>query len=280
MHQGSAHQPRRRLWLFAGTGEGPRLAEALLALGWRVRVSVVTPAAGRAYDHLAGVELCTGALDGAPGLQRELLQAERHGAPFTLVVDGTHPFALSIRQALVTGCGAQGLPLLRLERPHLADDGAASPVPLLPDLDALRRVPLRGERILLAIGARRLADAVACSPGALHHARLLPSAAALQQAMAAGLAAERVACLRPTAGGAVEEALLKRWGITLILARQSGGPPEALWRHLALRQGCRLLLLRRPPDPTGVQGLDQQALLARLAAWPGPGGTGAAGQDG
>ena len=41
-----------RLWLVAGTGEGPPLAAALLQRGWRVRVSVVTAAAVRAYQTL------------------------------------------------------------------------------------------------------------------------------------------------------------------------------------------------------------------------------------
>jgi precorrin-6A/cobalt-precorrin-6A reductase len=138
---------------------------------------------------------------------------------------------------------------------------------LLPGLASLSRCPLAGERLLLAIGARQLARAVTLTQGALHHARLLPNPYGLQQAMAAGLAAERVACLRPTAEGRVEEALLLRWGITVVLARQSGGRAEAQWHQLANRRGCRLLLLRRPDASAGGELLSPAALMARLATW-------------
>jgi precorrin-6A/cobalt-precorrin-6A reductase len=139
---------------------------------------------------------------------------------------------------------------------------------VLADLTALRQLDLTGERLLLAIGGRHLAQAVACSPGALHHARVLPAAAGLQWAHGAGLSAERIACLRPRPDFAVEQALLRRWRITTILCRQSGGLTEAGWRHVAARQGCRLLVLARPvpepgPDPDQVP-LSMQALLARL----------------
>jgi hypothetical protein len=50
-HQSAAPGPGQApwLWLLAGTGEGPRLAAALLQAGWLVRVSVVSRAAARAY---------------------------------------------------------------------------------------------------------------------------------------------------------------------------------------------------------------------------------------
>ena len=43
---GTSHQ---RLWLLSGTGEGPKLAGALIERGWQLRVSVVSAAAARAY---------------------------------------------------------------------------------------------------------------------------------------------------------------------------------------------------------------------------------------
>ena len=108
---------------------------------------------------------------------------------------------------------------------------------------------------------------MARSPGAVHHARLLPNPSGLQQAMAAGLAPERVACLRPTASGMVEAALVHRWRIGWILARQSGAHPERHWHRIAEQEGCRLLLLQRPGEVKGVTGCSQAALLQRLATW-------------
>jgi precorrin-6A/cobalt-precorrin-6A reductase len=287
MHDPAGRQPLR-LWLIAGTGEGPRLARQLLERGWRLEVSVVTAAASLAYPAHRHLRLLVGALAGGEAIRQRLTMAAAAGQPYAAVVDASHPFARQISAQLAEALGqqkqqrqlAQGhledrptgqLPaqplLLRLERPLLSNPSDR----LLTDLEALaphRLAPhsLAGRRLLLAIGARQLGRAVALSPGALHHARLLPTAEALQRAMAAGIAPERLACLRPGGGGeaALLAALLRRWRIDVILCRQSGGITETLWRQLAASQGCELLLLRRPADPAGVTGLAEAELLARL----------------
>jgi precorrin-6A/cobalt-precorrin-6A reductase len=277
MHDPAGRQPAR-LWLIAGTGEGPRLAHQLLERGWRLEVSVVTAAASLAYPVHRHLRLLVGALAGSEAIHQRLAAAAAAGRPYAAVVDASHPFARQISAQLAEAlgrwqgghqCAPQGpaCALLRLERPLLSDPSDR----LLADLEALaphRLAPnsLAGRRLLLAIGARQLGQAVALSPGALHHARLLPTPEALQRAMAAGIAPQRLACLRPGGGGeaALLAALLRRWRIDGILCRQSGGITETLWRQLAASQGCELLLLRRPADPVGVTGLAEPALLARL----------------
>lgn len=253
--------------MFAGTGEGPRLAHQLLQRGWSLRVSVVSAAAARPYRPLlpgARLELQVGALAGPDALAAQLQRSASQGSPFAALIDATHPFASQVSRSLQQACRQQGQLLLRLERESLPASGAS----VLRDLAALRELDLTGERLLLAIGGRHLAQAVACSPGALHHARVLPAAAGLQLAHGAGLRAERIACLRPGPDFAVEQALVRRWRISTILCRQSGGLTEAGWSHVAARQGCRLLLLARPqldPGPHPDQDpLPMEALLARL----------------
>ncbi|MCU0527971.1 MAG: precorrin-6A/cobalt-precorrin-6A reductase [Cyanobium sp. Prado107] len=273
MHDTPARQQHRRLWLFSGTGEGPPLAERLLALGWRVRLSVLTSAAADRYPAHPGLELRVGRLGGAAGLARQLLQARELGEPFTVVVDATHPFASRIQAELVQGSAAAAVPLLRLERNSGGEVSDGGTVQELADLPSLGAVPLAGTRLLLAIGSRHLAEALRCSPGALHHARVLPEPAAVRQALAAGLAPERLAPLHPRTGaepptGRVEAALVRRWGIAAILARASGPPTETLWRRVAAAEGCRLLLLRRPQRQSSTTaGLSAETLLQTLAAW-------------
>jgi precorrin-6A/cobalt-precorrin-6A reductase len=299
MHDPAGRQPLR-LWLIAGTGEGPRLAHQLLERGWQLEVSVVTAAASLAYPAHRHLRLLVGALAGGEAIGQRLAAAAAAGQPYAAVVDASHPFARQISAQLAEALGQQKqqrqlaqqqlsdqqkqqqlgqledrptgqLPaqplLLRLERPLLSNPSDR----LLADLEALaphRLAPhsLAGRRLLLAIGARQLGRAVALSPGALHHARLLPTAEALQRAMAAGIAPERLACLRPGGSGeaALLAALLRRWRIDVILCRQSGGITETLWRQLAACQDCELLLLRRPADPAGVTGLAEAELLSKL----------------
>lgn len=265
LHQDCRHQVCPRLWLVAGTGEGPALAERLLALGWQLTVSVVSAPAALAYPPHPELTLRVGALGGEEAVEGELAAAAASGRPYAVVVDASHPFACQVSRQLVAGCARRGQRLLRLQRPNLE-----GPATLLPALEDLRAVPLAGQRLLLAIGARQLAAAVSLSRGALHHARLLPSASSLQQAMAAGLMAERVACLRPGSALEVERALVRRWRISTVLARQSGGTTEQLWRRICRSEGLSLLLLRRPQESAVVESLDAGSLLATLAGWTPP----------
>lgn len=261
-----------RLWLIGGTGEGPPLAHRLLARGWRLRVSVVTAAAAAAYKQDPGLELAVGALGGRAGddgdtaVRQCLQQAEASGDPIHCVVDASHPFAVRISAALERVCRERRQPLLRLQRPLLPTGRAQ----LLDDLIGLGLCCRPGESLLLAIGARRLAEAIAACPQARHHGRVLPYPAALRQALAAGLDSERLACLRPGAAVVpIEAALCRRWSIETVLTRQSGGESEARWHRHCQQMDLRLLLLRRPPEPAGVTGLTLENLLDRLSG-PGP----------
>jgi precorrin-6A/cobalt-precorrin-6A reductase len=260
-----------RIWLVAGTGEGPPLARELLARGWHLKVSLVSRAAALAYGVHPRQELAVGAIGGPDGpeagVAAELADAGLRGAPYTWVVDATHPFATRISAALAHGCGARSQPLLRLLRPDL---NAAGALPL-DDLAHLGRLCRPGERLLLAIGARRLAEAVAASPGVLHHARLLPQGEALATALAAGLPPQRLAPLRPGGDGRIERALCRHWQIDTVLCRRSGGANEERWHRICAALGLRLLLLERPGEPDRVQALPLEELLERLGESGGDG---------
>ena len=115
-----------RLWLIAGTGEGPLLARRLLDRGWRLRVSVVTGRARRNYPTDPRLEVVVGALAGASAWRSALEAAERQGDPFHGVVDASHPFASLVTAAVVAATANRPERLLRLQRPDLAAPGAPS----------------------------------------------------------------------------------------------------------------------------------------------------------
>lgn len=261
MHGPDLHQGNRNeawIWLFAGTAEGPVLAQQLLARGWWVRVSVVTPAAARVYPEHPRLQLRVGAHSSDAQLRAEL-----HELAPRWVVDATHPFAQVISRRLERLCGPDGPALLPLER-RLPEQGAPGErLQWLSDLDELHQLPLAGERLLLAIGARQLAAAVRASAAAEQFARVLDQPGSLQAARAAGLADERIACLRPDPAteGALEEALCRRWNISVVLCRQGGGRSEAIWRQVCRRRALPLLLLRQP---VAAAGLPLQALVEKL----------------
>lgn len=263
MHEPPPSLPPGRLWLIAGTGEGPLLAERLLDRGWQIQVSLVSAKAALAYRQHPNLDLKVGALAGKPGIARELARCRERNGSFRWVIDASHPFARQVSLAVTAACRAVGQPMLRLRRPELPIGTAT----VLRDLSELKANALVGEPLLMAIGSRRLAEAMKYSPGALHHARILPQALALQQAMAAGLRPDRVACLFPNSDTGIERALCLRWGIGTVLCRQSGGVTEGGWRRICSALGLRLLLLRRPQEPPAATLLTMDQLLERVA-WP------------
>jgi len=106
------------------------------------------------------------------------------------VVDATHPFARQIRSSLQQGCQQAGVPLLRLERPAIPLGNAC----LLDSLEELRGAGTMGERLLLALGARQLAAAVAADPNAIGVVGL----AGIGGARAVALSDEDTQALPPT----------------------------------------------------------------------------------
>jgi len=139
-------------------------------------------------------------------------------------------------------------------------------VQLLDQFDDLRGFALRGRRLLLALGGRHLpaVHGAAVAAGAEVFARCLPSADGLKMALAAGLPADQLAVVRPLLGpcaGAIERALCRRWQITDVICRQSGGVTERLWRQLSVDLDLRLLMLRRPASPTGVEIVESESSL-------------------
>ena len=256
LHQG---QPAKAwIWLFAGTAEGPELAEALLEQGWNVRVSVVTPGAARAYGQRRGLEVRVGACSSDQTLEQELGEL----AP-RWVVDTTHPFAVVISERLQRLCSTLDQPLIQIERRLPAEAALGEQLELLDGVRALKQRSMAGEQLLLAIGARELSAAIAATPACRHYARVLDQPSSLQAALAAGLPQERIACLRPDplGTGAIEQALCRRWGITQVLCRQGGGRSEALWRRVCQQLELPLLLLRRP---SASPGLPMAELLEKL----------------
>ena len=264
-------QPRssQRLWLLAGTGEGPALARCLLERGWHLRVSVVSPSASHPFPDHPHLEMRVGALAGATAIRHELEEAERQGAGFRWLIDASHPFATRVTAAAVAASQGQTTRLLRLRRPQLSAPTAS----LLSRLDDLAAQLRGGERILLAIGSRHLAEACRQCAGSLPHARVLPHPQAIRQALQAGLAAQRIACLRPTPQGEVERALCRHWRVDTIVCRQSGGATEAIWQRIAAADGQRLLLLKRPEEPAGIPQLGFADLVEHVG-WPDRNGDG------
>ena len=256
------HRWRNRLThvlIFAGTGEGPSIALALLEAGHRVSVSVVSAAASRAYE---GMPL--DALQVGPFPSPESISDYLAARAVSHVVDATHPFAMTISTELRSACFGSNLPLMRFERPdHAVFEGS-----VLETVGDLAGCALSGHRLLLAVGARQLAAAAAAArlAGARVHARVLPTPEAIRLAGLAGLCGEQLAVLRPASGertGGLEAALCRRWLITDVLCRQSGGSADQVWSELSSTGSVRLWKLKRPNPMPNVEVVHSVNQLCR-----------------
>ena len=96
-----------RVLLLGGTSEARALAACLVTDG----IDVTSSLAGRvARPRLPVGAVRIGGFGGVEGLRAAL-------ADYDLVVDATHPFARGMSANAAAACAAEGIPLLRLERP-------------------------------------------------------------------------------------------------------------------------------------------------------------------
>lgn len=263
----SLKNDHRHLWLLSGTGEGPLIASHLVSNGWLVSVSVVSELAALPYQNLDLENLWVGSLGGVKGIRVVLENALKAHKGYDWIVDATHPFAELISTNLRKACSELRQPLLRFERPIEAIDGAS----MVSSWEDLASQSLQGKRLLFAIGARYLSQAVdsARQAGAEVFARVLPSPESLRQAFASEISDDHLAVLRPLQGqpkGDLEAALCRRWSIDALVCRQSGGITEQLWKTICCDQGITLWLISRPIPCTGVETLNSlQDLFDRVS---------------
>ena len=257
----------RHLWLLSGTSEGPLLAEYLIKKGWNVSVSVVSRQASLAYEGLSLQRIKIGSIKGIIGIKKFLLEAQISHQGFDLIVDATHPFAVLISSYLNEACQEISQPLLRYERP-IEELGDAN---LIETPNDFSRFDLRGQRLLMAIGSRSLKEASisAQKAGAIVFARILPMQESLRLALNSSLPESHLAPLRPLiseSSGEIELALCRKWSITGIVCRQSGGVSEQLWQKICKLTGLKLWLISRPSLPSGMKIVNTyQDLLEYLA---------------
>ncbi|EGI76058.1 cobalt-precorrin-6A reductase [Hylemonella gracilis] len=221
----------QRVLLLGGTTEARLLAQALAL----AKVDAVFSYAGRTEAPVAQpLPTRVGGFGGVGGLS-DYLRREA----ITHVIDATHPFAAQMSQHAVQACADLALPLLALERPawqaqpgdrwHQVPDLAA----------AVAALPAEPARVFLAIGRQQVQPFL----DAGRHwflLRLVDSGFDLPE--------ERGAVVLDRGPFTVDQdlALLKRHGITHVVAKNSGGQGAQAKLHAARQLGCPVILMARP----------------------------------
>ena len=252
MHNRKKCQPN--IWLLSGTGEGPYLANALLQKGWKVSVSVVSCQASLAYKGIPLEQLYVGALNGVEGICTVINDSNKNNRGFDYIIDATHPFATSITSNLKIACERLGQSFIRYER-SIEEINEAR---LIKSLKELESIDLSGQKILLAIGSRFLPEAVHSLKiaGAKVFARVLPTVDGLTKAFASEISQENIAVVRPSSGGKngfIERSICRKWGISGVVTRESGGLNQKTWHQICKLENLDLWLIKRPLLPSGIE---------------------------
>jgi precorrin-6A/cobalt-precorrin-6A reductase len=223
--------------VLGGTSEARALAAELVG---QPGLRVISSLAGRVSNPvLPAGEVRVGGFGGAAGLAA-WARTEGVGA----VVDATHPFAETISAHAVEACAQAGLPLLRLARPAWTpqdgddwhDAGSLD--------EAAAMLPGLGTRVFLTTGRQGLA-----SFAALDRLWFL------------------IRCVDPPDGGVLparcevvlargpyeresERALMRRFGIEVLVTKNSGGPLTEGKLDAARDLGIPVVMISRPSAAT------------------------------
>lgn len=227
----------RRVLVLGGTAEARELAELAAA---DAAFEVTTSFAGRTRDPLTPAgQVRTGGFGGPDGLAG-WLREQRADA----VVDATHPFAAAISRHAALAARAAGVPLLALRRPGWSAgegdrwhwvDGLPAAAALLPAL---------GRRPFLTVGRQDLA-AFAGLPLPCLARSIAPPLPPLPRHC-------RVLLDRGPFTLGAERALLREHRIDVLVTKDSGGTATAAKLTAAREAALPVVIVRRPPLPTGI----------------------------
>lgn len=220
--------------ILGGTAEARALAAAMVDAG----VPVVSSLAGRVRDPaLPAGEVRIGGFGGADGLAAWLVE---HGV--SAVVDATHPFAATMTAHAVAACATTGVPLVVLRRPGWPPEPGWVWADSLAEAAAL--VPTLGERVFLTTGRTSLVAFAGLDSPCLIRCVDPPTGPLPRHA--------RVLLDRGPFTVAGERALLRAHRIDVLVTKDSGGSLTSAKLTAAREEGVRVLVVRRPVLPTGV----------------------------
>lgn len=242
--------------VLSGTGDGRALVAALRSSG----VAVIESVAGRtaAARALEGVRV--GGFGGASGLEAWLSENA-----VSAVVDATHPFAARMSSNAALACAAAGVPLARWVRPSWRDRPGSAAWTWVPDHTVAARAagaagsagdPVSGGRVLLTVGRQELDS----------YRELRDVVARVSEPPPGWTTPDGWEILVARGPFTVNDefTLLTDRGVGVLVTKDSGGDATSAKLDAAAALGVRVVMIERPPGPTGVPGFSNRI---ELQAW-------------
>ncbi len=236
--------------ILGGTTEAMDLAERLVARG---NMRVATSLAGRTHapETPAG-ETRIGGFGGAEGLAACM---RKEG--IDLVVDATHPFAVTISENAAQAVAQSDATLLSLQRPAwrpVAGDNWQSVASLQ---DACKAIP-GNACVFLALGRQHI-DAFAERTDVRFLVRMVD-----RPDTPLPFRSSELVIGKPSPDPQREAQLLKAHNVTLIICRNSGGSGAYAKIAAARRLSIPVIMVERPAEPAGKLFTTVDELMAAI----------------
>lgn len=246
-----------KICVFAGTTEGRELVEFLSSQPVRVTACVATEYGETLLPTADNLTISARRLP-----VNEISQMLSKTA-FDLVIDATHPYAVSITESIFTACHATGTEYLRILRgtSELSDD-----IVYVPDTEtAVGFLDATEGNILLTTGSKELrkfsrliefTDRV--------YARVLPMENSLEACHAAGLKASHIIAMQGPFSEEMNLALLHTVSASWLVTKEGGEPGGFDAKVSAARKAStRLVVIGRPAQKDGVSFSEAMKLLCK-----------------
>jgi len=248
--------------LIGGTSETAPLASGIARAGYEVLVSTATDAPLAIEDH-PRLRRRTGRLD------EEGLVALAGEQGIRAIVDAAHPYATAAHAAVQDAAKRMGIVCLIFRRPEAETSGM--PVHIAADhREAAALAFADGRPVLITTGSRNLAPyaEAARRTGIPFAVRVLDAPESLAACRAAGIAADRIVAGRGPFTLEANLAAIRRFGIGVIVTKESGRAGGLDAKLAAAREAdCLVVVIRRPEASAAELSYESPAaLIAALRA--------------
>lgn len=253
--------------LLGGTSETADLAAGMITAGFTVLVSTATDIPLE-FSYHPQLRRRSGPLDAA-GLEA-LIRQHAIG----VLVDGTHPYATSIRALAAATASRLSIPYLTFVRPgitassiHSCSSGPEDIVFAADHEEAAHLACAGGGAVLLTSGSRNLSPYAeeAKRTGVPLVVRVLPHPESLAACRGAGIPAEMVIAAKGPFSVAENINAIRKFGISVLVTKDSGaagGVPAKI--EAARREKCRVIVVERPATGDGLMFQSIEKLIKYL----------------
>ena len=248
--------------LIGGTSETAPLASGIVRAGYEVLVSTATDAPLAIEVH--------------PRLRRRMGRLDEEGLVtlakergIRAIIDAAHPYAAAAHAAALNAAKRLGIPCLVFRRPEAETSG----MPIYFAADHRKAAALAfadGRPVLITTGSRNLAPyaEAARRTGIPFAVRVLDAPESLTACREAGIAEERIIAGRGPFTFEANLAAIRRFGIGVIVTKESGRAGGLDAKLAAARQtNCLVVVIRRPEASAAeLSYKSPAALIAALRA--------------